>query len=389
MKYGLFQILILSVNLVTMLYVTRKVSPEGYAEYGVFLSIAALMQPFSSFSSERLVQVNKYKYQEKEFDSFMNNLIFITYVCSFLLIFISFILFNFIYEEVLLLLASILVGFRALKSFKLFEYTVENQAVKYGLVGFSVKILGLLLVFLGFEYFVVDGFYFILSVLFSELIVCLAINYNRMFRVNLPNKDDLLKILIFGLPLVLSTLPAWVAHESGRLILNYYSTSQAGLLTLGIQLGAIYMFFNNALGNSIVKNVYNSYESTTLDKLVIKITLLQIFVAGVFFLGFLLFYKLILDVKFYLVVDFFYIILAGFTIQSFALIPVYLSSYQNNTKVVLSANSLAAFIFLVVVIIRVENLTAVDISIAFFFAMLSYSLRLWWEFKKEVFPYFF
>ncbi|QBJ61969.1 oligosaccharide flippase family protein [Pseudoalteromonas sp. DL-6] len=378
--YGVFQGLIVVVSLLTMIYVTKHVSPSEYAIYGVFLSIAALFQPLASFSCERLVQVKKHSLSNDKYQVFIGELIALTAISSFIIAFLCFIYFSLFSTQATTLLIGIFVAFRSLKSFKLFEYNIENRTIKYGLVGLSVKVLAFIFIYVFFEVYSANANYLILSIFIAEVSISLLINNNRVIPFRTINKAQFKPFLKFGLPLVIATIPAWIAHDSGRVILDRFSSAEAGILTFGLQLAGVYMLFNSALGNAVVKDVYLAYESRSLGKVILKITSLQVLVSILFMTVFHYSGDLFLDEKFISVNECFYYLVLGFLIQSFSLVPVYLASYDGKTKFVLKANAFAALAFIFYVLLCLEAITAVTIAQGFLFSMLTYSTVLWFQY---------
>lgn len=389
--YATFQVLVLIVSLLTMIYVTKLVPPSEYAIYGVFLSIAAFFQPLSSFSCERLVQVKKHSLNVDKYHVFIGELMSLTLICCFIIGALCFTYFYLFATEPTILLIGILVAFRSIKSFKLFEYNIENKTIKYGLVGLSVKVLSLLLIYIFFEVFTANANYLILSIFIAEVSISLLINYRKLIFLKGLNKVQFKPLLKFGFPLVIATIPAWIAHDSGRVILDKFSSAEAGILTFGLQLAGIYMLFNSALGNAVVKDVYQAYEARSLRMISLKICLVQFFVAMLFMVSFYFGNGLFLDEKFILVKECFYYLVSGFLMQSFSLVPVYLASYDGKTQVVLRANFFASIVFVFYILLSIETISAAIIAQAFLFSMLTYSAVLWASYfnvtsipKKEV-----
>ncbi|WP_064791775.1 lipopolysaccharide biosynthesis protein [Shewanella woodyi] len=371
-NYAGFSALTTFFGLLTLPVLTAFLAPSEYGILGVTLSFLALLLPFSTLSNQQNVQVTKTKEGRAEYSHFWDSLCSLVLIlaCSLFCVVCIAVYFN-KFPSVFLLI-PILSLVRALRLLKQAELTVIDKDFLFGLSTLLISVFAFFTTFGIFYFIEATAMIRIACLAFAELLVVFCV---LKFRFNFVYSPRVFKqIYNVGLPLIISTLPAWLINEASRIfILNYHSLELVGVYTLAFQISVIYLQFNTALGNTFVKKIFNDISILSSKKFIFQVSLIQLVCALIFVLLLVFFGKSVLPVSYGAAIPIATILTFGVLLQSFGLLPTYYFSYHKVNRFRLYALSVAAVIATVLNYIYIPKYGIDGAAFIFVVSMAFYS----------------
>jgi O-antigen/teichoic acid export membrane protein len=287
--YGGFSLASTLFGILSLPVLTSFLLPSEYGILGISLTILSLLVPLNTLSNEHNVQAIKTRATLGEYSHYWDVL------CSFsFLIFVGclFVFSPLVYAfdfPIVLVLIPLLSLVRALRLLKQAELAVSDRDFLYGLSSLLIAVFAFFVTLFIFYFYSASAALRIVGLLFSEILVFVYIIKIRFTFI--VDTKTIKKLIIFGFPLIISILPAWLVNESSRFfLLHYGSLEVVGLFTLSFQISVIYLQFNTVLANTYVKKILKDIGASFKLPFILKITFIQaacalIFVMGINYLG--------------------------------------------------------------------------------------------------------
>lgn len=340
--YLFFNGLTLFVSAISVPIITSYLTPEEYGRLGVAISLMVLLMPIITFSAVSLVQVERLHLSDSDYKLFFDTLKSSSFIVTLLLLLICWLFVQFLDIDAIILFIPFLCLFSGLRALKTSEMVILDKPFIFGIINISVGITTVLLTVLFLEFIAATAEYRLAAMLLAEALIMIIILYKVIlnFQINTVYLRDILK---FGWPLMLSTAPSWALTEAGRIILlQEYNLEAVGYYSLALQIGLIYMHFNNAIGNAIMSDTYKNISkslsfSSISTAILFQLISLSCIVAVIYLFGDYYIndnYKRVYEVLWY--------VICGFFIQSLSLLPAFCVTYYKRTDLRLIALTLAA-----------------------------------------------
>ncbi|MAD15237.1 MAG: hypothetical protein CL579_04050 [Alteromonadaceae bacterium] len=374
--YGGFSVGTTLFGVFSLPVLTAFLTPSEYGVLGLALTVLALLLPLNTFSNEHNVQKLRTNSSLDEYYSYWSALCsfsFLVLTVAFFLAIVIVYLFNL---STVFCLIPALAFARAFRLLKQAELTVTEREFLYGMSTLLVAVLSFIITFSVFYFYNSSASIRVFGLLLAEFLVCvvvLKIKFDFQFNV-----VKIREIMLFGFPLMISVIPAWLINESSRFfLLEYKSLSDVGLFTLAFQISAIYLQFNTVLSNTFVKRILGDIAGAFKFSFVIFITLIQVLGALSFLASINLLGKYILPDSYLSSLPIANYLVFGAFFQSLALLPSYYLSYYRMTKFRLYSLVFAAMIAISLNFFVIPTYGALGAALSYITSMFSYSLLLW------------
>lgn len=374
--YGGFSIGTTLFGIFSLPVLTAFLTPSEYGVLGLALTMLALLLPLNTFSNEHNVQKLRTNSSLPEYNSYWSTICsfsFVMFAVAFIVALIIIYVFNI---PTVFCLIPALAFTRAFRLLKQAELTVTEEEFLYGLSSLLVAVLSFIITFTVFYFYTSSASLRVVGLLLAEFFVCALV-----LKIRFTFQFDILKIkeiILFGFPLMISVIPAWLINESSRFfLLEYKSLSDVGLFTLAFQISAIYLQFNTVLSNTFVKRILGDIAGAFKFSFVTFITLIQILGALSFLASINLLGKYILPNSYLSSLPIANYLVFGAFFQSLALLPSYYLSYYRMTKFRLYSLVFAAIIAISLNFFVIPTYGALGAALSYITSMFSYSLLLW------------
>ncbi len=227
---------------------TKYLSPEDYGKISVFSVIVSIMSIFTGLSVHGAINVNYFKLEKKELQTFISNCIIILNVTTVIMILLLLLLYP-ILKDILefeihwLLLSVILASAQFLTTINLLLWMVEHKPIPYAFYQISQTIIITSLILYYILYLNYDWEGQIIGLAIGTLIFSISSIIFLLKRKYINFKFDLMYIkdaLNFGVPLLPHALSGWIKTGSDRLIITaLLGASLTGIYTVSYQVGAV------------------------------------------------------------------------------------------------------------------------------------------------------
>lgn len=233
----------------------RNLTVEEYGIYGLLLIIIQVVSRFGNLGIESSMLRSSYDYEDAKskgrvyFTSLAMMLVSLSLIGLVMLLFqknASQLLFNTNGYESLILLAVAIGSMRALRKLPQSILRIYKRSIQYifleivnFVVGISILIYLIEFRRMGLDGLMIGTFY---SMIFNTLIFALVVFKYYSFGVL---KNEIVKQIRFGLPMIPAAVASLLFLASGRFILEeYHSLEAVGIFTLSVQLaGMLETFF--------------------------------------------------------------------------------------------------------------------------------------------------
>ena len=375
--YGGFSLLTTLFGVLSLPVLISFLEPSEYGVLGLTLTVLSLLVPFNTFSNEHNVQSLKLKLSTIDYNHYWAGICTFSIIVCFGGLLVTGLVVYFFDFHFSFLLIPLLSFLRSLRLLKQAEFAVSEQDFLYGLSSLLISVFAFIVTFLVFYFYESSATLRVAGLLFAEIIVVLYIAKVRFsFEID---KKTLKNIVLFGLPLVLSSLPYWLISESSRFFLLKYSTlERVGLYTLAFQISVIYLQFNTVLANTYVKKVFENINVSFEPLFILKITFIQVICA----VGFVLLINILgiyfLPESYIAALPITNLLIAGVLFQSFGMLPTFYLGFHRKNKYRLFSFSGAAVIAVALNFSLIPLYGVKGAAIAFIVAMFSYATFITW-----------
>jgi O-antigen/teichoic acid export membrane protein len=278
-NYILFSGLSAGIGFLTIIYMTRSITPEEFGVVGLFMAILYVLPQLISFSTIGLVSINKVKLNQRKFLEFSNkNMSFSIFV--FLIIFILSTLVGFIVDKSIYLFIFIpIIAF--IQYFSMFhnaELIQDGRSSQFGVYRLILSIFSLILTVIFISYFQLSWDGRLFAILLSEsIIVIIMLIYTfhtlKEFKF-IYSKLDFKEYVYFGFPLLFGLGAGWLLNQADRfIVLHYFTLKDVGIYTVAYSIGTIINMINQAATNAIVPTLYEKLEKKEGHKIVKKLNI--------------------------------------------------------------------------------------------------------------------
>jgi len=347
--YAGFNFISLIIGFLTIPILTRLIDPEQYGVLGVAISFSVFLFPLLSICSESYVQVKYTEFEtHEEYKHFLSiNFLLITFISLITLIVTAVVVQVYAYNAIYILIPA-LVWIQVLRRILMASFVVEGKKILFGKTNVIYSVLSFILS-LYFLYFIsASALYRLLGIALSEAIIFTVLAY-PLIRLSF---DFVLfrNIIGYGLPLILTSIPAWFLNEFGRQYLNYNgSLDDVAMITISLQFSMIYLQLNKAILNSVLKEILDKNNYAFSES--IKLTFFQSGILILVLLNIYYFYDILIGSKYAQAKNITLIFVVAFYFQSLSLLPsTYLNKFRKNY-----------IRLLVVIICAVINITCVSL----------------------------
>ena len=250
----------------TMLYLSRTITPEEFGMVGLIMAILFILPDFIGFSTGDLVHLNKVKMTSNDFSNFSKkNLTFGIMIFAFT--FILSISFGVYFQNYFYLIISlpVIAFLQFLFNFHNAELIQNGESVRYGVYRLVLAITSLILTVLFVSNLNLTWDGRVAAIIVSEFIILfialkLSFSTLRSFKIDVDYEKSV-EYCKFGLPLLVRQGAAWGINQSDKfIILIFFTLKEVGVYTFAYIIGSIVNVINQAAGNAIMPIVYKSLE---------------------------------------------------------------------------------------------------------------------------------
>lgn len=256
-----------AISFMTVPITTYFISPEEFGKASMFTIVQSLVVTviYLGIDQSYTREYNSIDDKKKLFQNALALPLLISIVFSVFIIlfqqYFSILLFNSPNFGSISILFSVLIVTAVIERFILLSIRMEEKAIEYSFFSIFVKItvffVTLLLVLIGKR----DFMTIILSTVFGHLLgdVFLFIRYRKILVFDYHNFDKTLikKMIIFGLPLIVSASLSSFLNTSGRIFLRGYSSYyELGIYTAALKISNILQIVQSAFTSFWVPTAY-------------------------------------------------------------------------------------------------------------------------------------
>lgn len=261
-SYFSFSIATSAVGFISTMILMRLIPPEEYGRIAIFMSIQFFSVPIISFAGNNLVAINKARLGKPEYEHFRRSYVSLAYLMFLAMqfLFIALYVLGLLHDR-LFLLVPIVGIVRFLIGLASMEFVMEEKSVQYGMVGFSTALISLLLTVLLVINMSGVADWRISALLISDILFVFVRYYGRLKLIwtFTFDKDVFKDIARFGLPLLVSVVPAWALNESDKIIVAKYTDMvSVGYYAAAMAIAGIMITFNVAMLNSSIPKIYQA-----------------------------------------------------------------------------------------------------------------------------------
>lgn len=143
-----------------------------------------------------------------------------------------------------------------------FIIQIQERAIEYCVVNILKPLIEYVLSIIVLKFFIDTYFGRILGNCIASFIICLYILYRNkhLFYIKI-SFEQLLKMLFFGIPFVLSTIGSWIIEMSDKVFISYMDDFTAtAIYSVGYKMGMIVLFINTALSRVLTPFFYKNIK---------------------------------------------------------------------------------------------------------------------------------
>jgi O-antigen/teichoic acid export membrane protein len=316
-NYYIFSIINAVVGIISISYLSKHIPLEDYGKIGIFTSILFFIPSLISFSANGLQAIEIINLDNIKYVTFRN-----TYISFVLLIsifcFIVAVFFSLYFKEFsfIILTASIMGFLQIFSTIHNTELIQYSQPTRFGLLTSLTILLSFILTYIFISKFNLDWKSRIYALLIAEFIF-LAIRFYFLSSIAtnftfIVSKNEFKIFYLFGTPLLISIIPAWIQTQSDRyFMISYYSLKEAGLYSLAAGIASIIMIINANMIKVVYPIVYKKLNQKEGKNFIFKITtfysIIILLITIIFCISIFLFNDLFLGKKYVKALDIIYI----------------------------------------------------------------------------------
>tara|TARA_R110001599_G_scaffold326067_1_gene538483 strand:- start:8282 stop:9499 length:1218 start_codon:yes stop_codon:yes gene_type:complete len=279
LSYASFNSIAAGLNFVTILFMSRVLSPEEYGYIGILQALLFFLVPAITFASADLIMIKKVGLDTVEYHNFISQYLSLSILVSVLLfpIFVFVYIYGFEAWGSMILFLPFICLLQSIARVHTIELIQERNIKLFGLyrVATSVLLISLTVFFLLLLEMSWEGRVF--SIVLAELalfIIRYKISFSSLRKLDfLVTKAFLKDIYRFGLPLFILLFASWGINEGDRfIVLGMLSLSDVGLYSLAYGIGSALNVVNTSMTNAIVPSVYGVMKNGRGKKTLIKIS---------------------------------------------------------------------------------------------------------------------
>ncbi len=258
------------INFLSVMLLIRWMPIEEYGVLALALSLQGLLTPLLAAGASRLVAISFNDDSVEKYAEFKSIYISLSYRIFLLSLVLIFVVCAFLDLSYIYLLVAFYALFRHIIALESVEYVMERRALKFGLFNIGTVAFSLVLTYLVFIVLPASALTR-LSILILTDLIFLVMRYRRKFSLLLSfngNKEEAIRILRYGAPLLATSLPAWIFNGGDKLIVgNILDSSQLAIYAAGFSIGSVVVTFNSSMSNSIQPEIYKELKSDKLSAL--------------------------------------------------------------------------------------------------------------------------
>ena len=404
-----------AIPFVLLPFISRYLTP---ADYGIVSNFNVLIQVLSVFvylASAGIIPVMFFKTDKEDLKAYVSNMLALNTIVSLICLLIIFLFskplndglgFSLLYQ----IFAVICVWFTSIAYLNLVLWRCEESPLKFGLFQISQSTINALTTVLLVIVLLLSWQGRVYSMFLSGVImgiISLYVLYKRGYLVFHISQKHMMKIIIFGLPLIPHALSFWFKSGANKLLLsNMCGLSDNGLYSVAMTWGAVVSICITAFSNSYSPWLFKRlatfdkdkegtlFEQIKLVKMIwLSLILIFVLVGIVYLISYYLTY-VIYPQSYYGSLEYLPMIMIGQAFSGGYILFVCFCHYTLNTKV-LGAITFSISILQVLfsyILIKVSGPVGVAYSSALasaltFFFVSFYSMRVyklpWLYFKKD------
>jgi O-antigen/teichoic acid export membrane protein len=265
LSYLGFSAIASAVALLTSYVTAWLMAPSELGRVGVLLSIFFLVGPVVSLSAETLVLLKKVELTKFAYIDYRRRYLGVIGIVT--VIFTAVLIISYQLHAISLVWYAALPtlgALRALSSLTSMEFVIESRSQTYGFFIVASAVINLVVTYCFLTFFGSTAPVRLLALIAGETATVL-LRYKGSYQYlipALPRWRELRATLRFGMPLVVSVLPAWFFNEADK----YYMARKLGLSIAGSYVAActlagVVQLFNQALVNSLTPRIYSSLSA--------------------------------------------------------------------------------------------------------------------------------
>lgn len=258
LSYLMFSVLSTVIGIINIIYLTRALTPESYANEGICYGIIYFLVPLISFSSNGLTAINIIDFSQEKYFEYKRK-----YLSFGIVLFISISIFtlgiyyysfrNQLINGIFILIVSFITYISEMNDTELIQ---NKKANSYGLIKIFLNLFKLLLSVVFISLVEMSWYGRLLAILLAEIIFAIIrVRYltDKKFKFYFElNFEDIKSFVIYGMPIMISIGGGWIMSESQRfVVLNNFSMKEVGYYTVATRIGMLITILNVALLNTV------------------------------------------------------------------------------------------------------------------------------------------
>lgn len=260
LTYFIFSAGTSAIGFVATVITIRLIPPAEFGRFALFYSVLFFVAPMVSMAADSLIAVNRAKLSRPEYEYFRKSYVTSAYVVFFFLQAVFLLLFSIdILEASIYLLIPIAALMKFLISIASFEYIIEEQSTRFGVMQLLTALLSLSLTAILLLVKSPTAETRIIAIVVADVVFLLVRYYGRMEILFIWVFDlfQMKKILRFGFPLLIAVVPAWGLNEADKVFIAHrLDLNAAGLYAAAAAISGFMITFNTALLNATLPKLY-------------------------------------------------------------------------------------------------------------------------------------
>lgn len=250
-----------------LLILANYIAPAEYGQLSLFNTVVMFVSYFTAMSTEGYVDISYFKQDKEKFKSDITAIISIGLAVSTVLFFIVLVFGNWLGEVLdlsrnLLFIAIVISLCQVLYRIALSFRRVREEVVKYGIMscGYAILHFGVsLLLVVTFRMDWLGRVYAQLGCVTLFAILSVVIFSKQKLFCFTFNKDDLKRILFWGIPLIPHVATTWLRQGCDRYIINYhYELVEVGLFSFALNMANVIEMIGSAFNSTNSVNIFKT-----------------------------------------------------------------------------------------------------------------------------------
>lgn len=267
MAFSMGPILGAVISFLTIPVTTYFIAPDEFGKASMITVVQSLILSLIYLGIDQ-AYTREYPREEDKNNLLKNAMLFPLIISIITLLFtiifrknVSILLFSSENYPMISILFGVVIVFSVIERFILLSIRMGERAVEYSLFSISLKLMTFILTLI----FIISGERTFLTVVYSTLLGQIIIDIILIFKykeyINLfdfkPDRILIRKLVIFGLPLIVSASLSSLLNTSGRFFLRGYSTYyELGIYTAALKISSILQIVQSAFTSFWVPTAY-------------------------------------------------------------------------------------------------------------------------------------